>query len=261
MGVYEHQYEIDSIRVNQDAAAVAAVQQRVADDRSRVRADRMQLTAEAVSSYVNAGSLALNPTLQLFSGDRQAATNRTEYESVAIGDTDVTLALLHTNEVQLQASEADLAARSRQDQAAQSASAQAVAQAQRIADELAAKQALVQGQLGVAIAQDREQQAQQAVAVRAAVGGAVDDPALPAFLQCVVQVESGGNYAAVSPDGNYMGAFQFSQATWNQAAQLAGLPQLIGVPPNTASKADQDTLAIALYDADGQQPWDDSCHS
>ena len=38
-----------------------------------------------------------------------------------------------------------------------------------------------------------------------------------------------------------MGAFQFSQPTWNEATQLAGLPQLIGVPPNQASKADQDT--------------------
>jgi hypothetical protein len=75
----------------------------------------------------------------------------------------------------------------------------------------------------------------------------------------VVQAESGGNYQAVSPDGLYRGAFQFSQGTWNVAAQLAGLPQLVGVPPNEASKADQDTLAIALYKADGEQPWTDSC--
>jgi hypothetical protein len=58
-----------------------------------------------------------------------------------------------------------------------------------------------------------------------------------------------------------MGAFQFSQSTWNEAAQLAGLPGLVGVPPNDASKADQDTLAIALYDADGEQPWYDPCRS
>ncbi len=88
----------------------------------------------------------------------------------------------------------------------------------------------------------------------------MSDPSLPPFLQCVLQAESGGDYQAVSPNGLYMGAFQFSQATWNEAAQLAGLPQLIGVAPNDASKADQDTLAIALYDADGEQPWNDSCH-
>ena len=86
-------------------------------------------------------------------------------------------------------------------------------------------------------------------------GGATTDPALNPFLQCVVQAESGGNYAAVSPNGLYMGAFQFSQPTWNVAAQAAGLPGLIGVPPNVATKADQDTLAVALYALDGSQPW------
>ena len=81
------------------------------------------------------------------------------------------------------------------------------------------------------------------------------DPALNAFLTCVVQAESGGNYGVLSPGGYYMGAFQFSQSTWNVAAQAAGRPDLIGVPPNQASKADQDTLAVTLYSLDGERPW------
>ena len=93
------------------------------------------------------------------------------------------------------------------------------------------------------------------VAPPAGAGAGLPDPALNPFLQCVVQAESGGNYGAVSPDGLYMGAFQFSQSTWNSAAQAAGLPDLVGVPPNLASKADQDTVAVALYALDGQQPW------
>jgi hypothetical protein len=52
-----------------------------------------------------------------------------------------------------------------------------------------------------------------------------------------------------------MGAFQFSQPTWNFAARAAGLLYLIGVAPNRASKAEQDTLAVALFALDGQQPW------
>ena len=80
-------------------------------------------------------------------------------------------------------------------------------------------------------------------------------PPLPPFLQCVVQAESGGNYGAVSPNGEYMGAFQFSQSTWNMAAQAAGLPYLVGVPPNRATKAEQDTVAVTLYSLDGEQPW------
>ncbi len=88
------------------------------------------------------------------------------------------------------------------------------------------------------------------------------DPALNPFLQCVVQAESGGDYQIVSANGLYMGAFQFSQSTWNVAAQAAGRPDLIGVPPNQASKADQDTLAVTLYSLDGERPWlGDRCSS
>jgi peptidoglycan hydrolase CwlO-like protein len=81
------------------------------------------------------------------------------------------------------------------------------------------------------------------------------DPALNAFLTCVVQAESGGNYGVLSPGGYYMGAFQFSQSTWNSAASAAGLGLLVGVPPNEASRAEQDTVAVALFALDGQQPW------
>ncbi len=88
------------------------------------------------------------------------------------------------------------------------------------------------------------------------------DPALNPFLQCVVRVESGGNYGAISPDGLYRGAFQFSQGTWDSAAQAAGLSYLVGVPPNQATKAEQDTVAVALYALDGEQPWlGDRCSS
>ena len=83
----------------------------------------------------------------------------------------------------------------------------------------------------------------------------LSDPALNAFLTCVVQAESGGDYSIVSPNGLYMGAFQFSQSTWNTAASAAGLGLLVGVPPNEATQAEQDTVAVALYALDGQQPW------
>jgi hypothetical protein len=135
-------------------------------------------------------------------------------------------------------------------------------------------QAQVTGQLAAAVVQ---QNAAEAAAAAAAVASAqrataqatdVDlsnntvDPALNPFLQCVVQAESGGNYAAVSPNGEYMGAFQFDQPTWNYAAQAAGRNDLVGVPPNTASKADQDTVAVALYSLDGERPWlGDRCSS
>jgi hypothetical protein len=85
-------------------------------------------------------------------------------------------------------------------------------------------------------------------------GGGVTDPALNSFLQCVVQAESGGDYSINTGNG-YFGAFQFSQSTWNFAAQAAGLSYLVGVLPSSATKAEQDTVAVALYALDGDQPW------
>jgi hypothetical protein len=85
-------------------------------------------------------------------------------------------------------------------------------------------------------------------------GAGVTDPALNAFLQCVVQAESGGDYGINTGNG-YFGAFQFSQSTWNFAAQDAGLSYLVGVLPSSATKAEQDTVAVALFALDGDQPW------
>ena len=178
-----------------------------------------------------------------------------------------------------------------QDQATTNQEATLASAARQTEVQLASKQSEITGELAVAVAQ---QQAAQAAAAAAAVraaqataaaavatsrrvraacrpprtalqGSAAStssgDPSLPPFLQCVLQAESGGNYDAVSPGGTYMGGFQFSQATWNEAAELAGMPQLINVPPNEATPAEQDDLAIALYDADGEQPWNDSCRT
>ncbi len=256
-----HQAELDAIVVAQDDAALASLHRQILGDQERVREDRLRLSAEAVSAYVNAGVSTASPALALFGTGRQSALSRSEYEAVAIGNTGTTLALLHLDQARLVAAQGTLEQRAAQDRAAEAAEAAATQAAQQVANQLAAKEALVTGQLAVAVAADRIDQAAAAVAARAATGGAVTDPPLPPFLQCVVQVESGGDYQAVSPDGLYMGAFQFSQSTWNEAAQLAGLPQLIGVPPNQASKADQDTLAVALWRADGSQPWTGDCGS
>jgi multidrug efflux pump subunit AcrA (membrane-fusion protein) len=186
----------------------------------------------------------------------------------------------------LQTERATLAQQKAQDQATTNQEATLTAAARNTASSLEAQQSEITGQLAVAVAQQQAAQAAAAAsAVRAAqakataaaattsrvsattstvvpasaIGTSTVDPQLPPFLQCVLQAESGGDYQAVSPDGQYMGGFQFSQSTWNEAAQLAGMPQLINVPPNEATPAQQDDLAIALYNADGEQPWNDQC--
>jgi hypothetical protein len=67
--------------------------------------------------------------------------------------------------------------------------------------------------------------------------------------------ESGGNYSIVSGNGLYFGAYQFSQSTWNGVANSAGRSDLVGIQPNYAAPADQDSMALALYSMSGSSPW------
>ena len=249
-----------------------------------------------MSAYINLDP-EVNGTEALFENQKDAPT-RAEYEEVASGDIALTIDALHTDENGLRAERATLEQQEARDQATTNQEATLGNAARQTQVQLASKQSEITGQLAVAVAQQQAAQAAAAAAaVRAAQAAAASqqqhrrhrraanehhstcafrhlhggtgsaasassgDPSLPPFLQCVLQAESGGNYDAVSPGGTYMGGFQFSQATWNEAAQLAGMPQLINVPPNEATPADQDDLAIALYEADGEQSWNDSCRT
>ncbi len=66
--------------------------------------------------------------------------------------------------------------------------------------------------------------------------------------------ESGGNYRAISANGTYRGAYQFSRSTWNSVASR-NLPHLVGVDPAAAAPADQDAMALALFRSSGSGPW------
>ena len=80
-----------------------------------------------------------------------------------------------------------------------------------------------------------------------------------AFLTCVRSRESGGNYAIVDSSGQYMGAYQFSQSTWDGIASRSGRSALVGVHPNNASPADQDAIAFATLAISGRSPWGGLC--
>jgi hypothetical protein len=279
---YQQHYDVDTAKVQRDEAAIGSTQNQIQSDTGRVGRDRHRLQAEAVRAYINL-SPEVNATAALFENAKQTPT-KAEYEEVASGDIALTIDTLHTDEHGLRAQRATLQQQEAQDQTTTNQEATLASSARQTGAQLASKQSEITGELAVAVAQ---QQAAQAAAAAAAVRAAQSkaaaatatraptptsvaapqdgatassgDPSLPPFLQCVLQAESGGNYSAVSPDGTYMGGFQFSQATWNEAAELAGMPQLVNVPPNEATPAEQDDLAIALYNADGQQPWNDSC--
>jgi len=84
-------------------------------------------------------------------------------------------------------------------------------------------------------------------------------PDAAAFLACVRQRESHGNYRAVSADGVYRGAYQFAQSSWDLTARHAGRNDLVGMLPDQASPADQDALALNLYQWQGAKPWGGAC--
>jgi transglycosylase-like protein len=298
IGTYQQQYDTDTAKVQRDKADIESSEKRIEGDVNRVGRDRKRLQSEAVSAYINVDP-EVTGIADLFE-DQTNAPTRTEYAEVASGDIALSIDVLHTDESGLRDERAVLQQEEGRDQATANQEGTLADSAHRTAAQLASKQSQITGQLVAAVAQEQAAQAVAAAAAvrtaqaRAAAAtaratratsftsttqqGSVTppssvtpptsvappstvDPQLPPFLQCVLQAESGGNYGAVSPDGTYMGGFQFSQSTWNEAASLAGMPQLLNVPPNEATPAEQDDLAIALYDADGQQPWNDSCRS
>lgn len=68
-----------------------------------------------------------------------------------------------------------------------------------------------------------------------------------ALLACIRSYESGGDYGAVSPSGQYRGAYQFDRGTWSSAGGSGD--------PAAAPPAEQDARAWALYQSRGLQPW------
>jgi hypothetical protein len=81
-----------------------------------------------------------------------------------------------------------------------------------------------------------------------------DDP----FLTCVRQRESGNRYTVDSPDGQYHGAYQFFQGTWDGTAKHIGRSDLVGVDAHTTNAFTQDEMAWALYQWQGKSPWGNS---
>ncbi len=108
----------------------------------------------------------------------------------------------------------------------------------------------------VAQAEAERVAAEQAAAERAATrrsstsGGGSMGGGWAALRNC----ESSGNYAAVSASGTYRGAYQFARSTWDSVAR-SNHPHLVGVDPASASPADQDAMALALYRSSGSSPW------
>jgi peptidoglycan hydrolase CwlO-like protein len=294
VGADQQQYSVASAKVAADAGDIAQIDQQIAQDQHQIGLRTADVRQQAIRSYMDYDAGPSGSDAPLFSGNEERVQEASEYAGIAVGNITTAVDRLHTAQGSLRADQAVLQQQQARDVADQSTEAAALGRATSTQQQMEQTQAQVTGQLATAVAQQAAaQSAAAAAAVRAAQAASArvvtspsgpssgqvvaaaassasrpapvasgTDPTLNAFLQCVVQAESGGNYGAVSPNGLYMGAFQFSQPTWNMAAQAAGRPDLVGVPPNRASRADQDTVAVALYALDGERPWlGDRCSS
>lgn len=66
--------------------------------------------------------------------------------------------------------------------------------------------------------------------------------------------ESTDNYSAVSASGQYRGAYQFDQATWDAVAGRH-FPWLVGRDPANVEPWWQDAMTRALWSERGSDPW------
>jgi hypothetical protein len=283
-GAYQQQYSVASADVAHDERAIASLRVHMKTDRLQISQRLHEVRRLAIESYILNGSVSSGSGAALFTENVSTVQSANEYATISIGDINEAVDRLHTAQRSAATTEQTLIRQRARDRSEQVQEASYLSQATASVAQMEAVQARVTGQLAVAVAQQGAALSRAAVAAvttaqqtavqrsgsstapshsgGAATSGNSTDPALNPFLACVAQAESGGNYQAVSPNGLYRGAFQFSQATWNFAAQAADRPDLIGVPPNEASKADQDTLAVALYALDGERPWlGDRCSS
>ena len=290
VGAYQQQYSVASARVANDERAIASTQVQLRGDRLEIDKRLDVVRRLAIETYVVNGSVSSASGAGVFAENVNTAQTANEYAEIAEGNLAKDVDELHTAQRNEQGQQQLLIRQKNQDLTVQNQETSYLSQANATASQLQSLQSQVTGQLATAVAQQDATQARAAAAAVAAAqrtatqrtsttapaapsststapdtptpsepdppaGVDLADPALPPFLQCVAQAESGGDYQAVSPNGLYMGAFQFSQATWNYAAEAAGLDYLVGVPPNEATRAEQDTVAVTLYNLDGQRPW------
>jgi hypothetical protein len=265
---YQQQYSVATEKVAADTRALALVGQQIGSDEHQIESDTSQVRQLAIKSYMDGGGAISSSDTVLFVSNEEIAQVANEYEAIALGNIEYALDRLSADQRTLQAHRGTLQMEQAQDQADQTLQSAYLAQATSTQSFMESVQQRVTGQLADAVAVQAGVQASTAAAAVASAEKAAgqsseagiaaatgSDPILNPYLQCVVRAESRGNYGAVSPNGLYMGAFQFSQPTWNMAARAAGRPYLVGLHPNLASKADQDSVAVALYALDGEQPW------
>ena len=239
-------------------AQIAEIEAQLPELRAEQAAHLKDTVQRAVAAYEQGSSGQLSAVMD--SGNLLDAARRTQWLQVLNAADDHSLAGLTKTSDRLHTEERTLES----DQASSAAALKVLdAQGQSINVELTA--AVTQQQQLVAAAAATSARSNSATGPPIGSGGGTGPSGTPpqgeaAFLACVKQHESGGNYQAVNPNNQYFGAYQFGQPTWNATANHAGRLDLINVRPDHAAPADQDSMARVLYEWQGESPWNgDGC--
>ena len=133
-----------------------------------------------------------------------------------------------------------------------------------VTESVAAEVSAAQAEAEQQAREEAERKAREEAAARAsrqgiapsAYTGPYYDPGYDATRQCIVAKESGGNYDVVSSNGLWHGAYQFTQGTSDAAARQMGRGDLVGVPANQWSRADQDQAFWTIWNhGAGRHNW------
>lgn len=82
------------------------------------------------------------------------------------------------------------------------------------------------------------------------------DPYVEKIRKCLLKRESEGQYSVVDPSKRWFGGYQFAMVTSNTAARRMKRPDLVGVPANKWSPADQDAAFYVIYECGrGRKHW------
>ena len=160
MSALSQQYDAAAYQLSQINASIASTKATITADQKQVSTDRSRLSKAAIANYVSDGAVSSdNP---IFSGNEKTVGAATEYNQIAQGDINLTMANLHTAENTLNAQQAQLQQQQGQaTQAVQTEQAAVNQNAQEIQDQ---KNALAQenGKIATLVAQQQQQQAQAA---------------------------------------------------------------------------------------------------
>jgi cell wall-associated NlpC family hydrolase len=157
MSALGQQYDAAASRLAQINASIATTKSEIAADQKQVTTDRTRLSKAAIANYVSDGSASGdNP---IFSGNEKTAGAAAEYNQIAQGDINLTMANLHTAENTLNAQQTQL--QGQQQQAQQAVAAEQAAVNQNAQEVQAQKNALAQenGQIAALITEQQQQQA------------------------------------------------------------------------------------------------------